>query len=84
VSALLRHAVAHQRHVCPPDFLQQNSNEQGFYALNITIGQYVGFTTIIVISMIGFGVTLIMPSEPISFLGLPPILLRVRKSSRSR
>ncbi|KAI0142620.1 Cad-domain-containing protein [Hypoxylon sp. NC0597] len=45
--------------------------------LKITLGQYVGFTVIIVISMIGFGVALVLPSEPIGFLGLLPMLLGV-------
>ncbi|OTA54963.1 Cad-domain-containing protein [Hypoxylon sp. EC38] len=47
--------------------------------LKITLGQYIGFTVIIVISMIGFGVALVLPSEPIGFLGLLPILLGVWK-----
>jgi cadmium resistance protein CadD (predicted permease) len=45
--------------------------------LKITIGQYLGFTVIVVISMIGFGVSLVLPSEPIGFLGLLPLLLGV-------
>ncbi|KAJ5397575.1 Cadmium resistance transporter [Penicillium cosmopolitanum] len=45
--------------------------------LKITIGQYLGFTVIVVISMIGFGVSLVLPSEPIGFLGLLPMLLGV-------
>lgn len=47
--------------------------------LKITIGQYLGFTIIVIISMIGFGVSLALPSEPIGFLGLLPILLGVWK-----
>ncbi|KAF8860765.1 hypothetical protein BDZ45DRAFT_800473 [Acephala macrosclerotiorum] len=47
--------------------------------LKITLGQYIGFTIIVVISMIGFGVSLVLPSEPIGFLGLLPILLGVWK-----
>lgn len=45
--------------------------------LKITIGQYLGFTVIVVVSMIGFGVSLALPSEPIGFLGLLPMLLGV-------
>jgi cadmium resistance protein CadD (predicted permease) len=48
-------------------------------ALKITIGQYLGFTVIIAVSMIGFAVALVLPSEPIGFLGLLPILLGVWK-----
>jgi cadmium resistance protein CadD (predicted permease) len=47
--------------------------------LKITIGQYLGFTIIVIISMIGFGVSLTLPPEPIGFLGLLPILLGVWK-----
>ena len=47
--------------------------------LKITIGQYLGFTIIVIISIIGFGVSLALPSEPIGFLGLLPILLGVWK-----
>jgi cadmium resistance protein CadD (predicted permease) len=43
--------------------------------LKIVAGQFIGFTIIIAISMIGFGVSLVLPSEPIGFLGLLPILL---------
>lgn len=45
--------------------------------LKITIGQYVGFTVIMTISMIGFAVALVLPSEPIGFLGLLLLLLGV-------
>ncbi|EHK15188.1 uncharacterized protein TRIVIDRAFT_70099 [Trichoderma virens Gv29-8] len=45
----------------------------------IAIGQFIGFTVIIAISMIGFGVSLVLPPEPIGFLGLLPILLGIWK-----
>ncbi|CAI6085073.1 unnamed protein product [Clonostachys chloroleuca] len=45
----------------------------------IVIGQYIGFTIIVCISMIGFGLSLVLPSEPIGFLGLLPILLGIWK-----
>jgi cadmium resistance protein CadD (predicted permease) len=41
----------------------------------VTLGQYLGFTVIMVISMIGFAVALVLPSEPIGFLGLLPMCL---------
>ncbi|CAG9950633.1 unnamed protein product [Clonostachys rosea f. rosea IK726] len=47
----------------------------------IVIGQYIGFTIIVCISMIGFGLSLVLPSEPIGFLGLFPILLGIWKFS---
>lgn len=45
----------------------------------IVLGQFLGFTIIIAISMIGFGISLVLPPEPIGFLGLLPILLGVWK-----
>jgi cadmium resistance protein CadD (predicted permease) len=47
--------------------------------LKITIGQYLGFTIIVIISIIGFSVSLAIPSKPIGFLDLLPILLGVWK-----
>lgn len=41
----------------------------------IVAGQYVGFSIILAISMIGFGIAVVLPTEPIGFLGLLPILL---------
>jgi cadmium resistance protein CadD (predicted permease) len=45
----------------------------------IVLGQYIGFTVIIIISMIGFGASLLIPSEPVGFLGLLTSLLGVWK-----
>ncbi|EKG21222.1 Cadmium resistance transporter [Macrophomina phaseolina MS6] len=47
--------------------------------LMIILGQYIGFTVIILVSMIGFAASLALPSEPIGFLGLLPILLGIWK-----
>ncbi|KAF4636261.1 hypothetical protein G7Y89_g1829 [Cudoniella acicularis] len=47
--------------------------------LKITIGQYLGFKIIVIINMIGFAVSLALPSEPIGFLSLSPILLGIWK-----
>jgi cadmium resistance protein CadD (predicted permease) len=41
----------------------------------IVAGQYVGFTVVLAISMIGFELLVALPTEPIGFLGLLPILL---------
>lgn len=41
----------------------------------ITLGQYVGFTVILAVSMIGFAATVLLPTEPIGFLGFLPMLL---------
>lgn len=43
--------------------------------LTIVAGQYVGFSIVLAVSMIGFGIAVVLPTEPIGFLGLLPILL---------
>jgi len=43
--------------------------------LTIVAGQYVGFSVVLAISMIGFGIAVVLPTEPIGFLGLLPVLL---------
>lgn len=58
-------------------FFAEASTRKDITPLKITLGQYLGFTVIVVISMIGFGVSLVLPSEPIGFLGLLPMLLGV-------
>ncbi|KAK7178947.1 hypothetical protein DPSP01_010353 [Paraphaeosphaeria sporulosa] len=45
--------------------------------LKITIGQYLGFTVIIAVSMIGFAAAMVLPPEPIGFLGWVPMMLGV-------
>ncbi|KID88193.1 Cadmium resistance transporter [Metarhizium guizhouense ARSEF 977] len=56
-------------------FMAEASTTKVLTPFKVTIGQYVGFTVIIAVSMIGFGISLVLPSEPIGFLGLLPILL---------
>lgn len=56
-------------------FMAEASTSHTLTPLKVTIGQYVGFTVIVIVSMIGFGVSIVLPSEPIGFLGLLPILL---------
>ncbi|KAI0865860.1 cadmium resistance transporter-domain-containing protein [Xylaria cubensis] len=56
-------------------FFAESANSNTLTPLKITIGQYLGFTIIIAISLIGYGVAIVLPSEPIGFLGLLPILL---------
>ncbi|WYZ36716.1 hypothetical protein EsH8_II_000222 [Colletotrichum jinshuiense] len=58
-------------------FFAESSTSKTLTPLRITIGQYVGFTVIIIISMIGFGASFLFPTEPIGFLGLLPILLGI-------
>ncbi|GAP90035.1 putative cadmium resistance transporter [Rosellinia necatrix] len=56
-------------------FAESASSSNSLTPLKITIGQFIGFTIIIVISLIGFAVSIVLPSEPIGFLGLFPIVL---------
>ena len=56
-------------------FFAEASTSKTMTPLRIIVGQYIGFTAIITISMVGFGVSLVLPSEPIGVLGLLPILL---------
>lgn len=62
-------------------FFAESSKSRVLTPLKIWIGQLIGFTVIVGISMIGFAVALVLPSEPIGFLGLLPILLGVWKFS---
>ncbi|KAK7991682.1 hypothetical protein PG996_013299 [Apiospora saccharicola] len=60
-------------------FFAEATTSRTISPLNIVLGQYLGFTVIVAISMIGFGVALVLPPEPIGFLGLLPILLGIWK-----
>ena len=60
-------------------FFAEASTSRTITPLKITLGQYIGFTAIIIISMIGFGASLLLPSEPIGLFGLLPILLGIWK-----
>lgn len=55
-------------------FFAEASTSKTVTPLKITLGQYIRFTVIIIISIIDFGASLLLPSEPIGFLGLLPIL----------
>lgn len=61
-------------------FFTEASTSRTTTPLKITLGQYIGFSVIMIVSMIGFGASLVLPSEPIGFLGLMPILLGIWKS----
>lgn len=58
-------------------FFAESTTSRNLTPLKITLGQYIGFTVIVVVSLIGFAVAVALPSEPIGFLGLLPILLGV-------
>jgi cadmium resistance protein CadD (predicted permease) len=60
-------------------FFAEATTSANLSPLKITIGQYLGFTIIVIISIIGFSVSLTLSSKPIGFLGLLPILLGVWK-----
>ncbi|KAK6528485.1 hypothetical protein TWF281_009726 [Arthrobotrys megalospora] len=60
-------------------FFTESSVNKNLTPLKITIGQYLGFSIIMLISMIGYAVAQAIPSEPIGFLGLLPMLLGVWK-----
>ncbi|KAJ5725775.1 uncharacterized protein N7483_007132 [Penicillium malachiteum] len=60
-------------------FFAEASTSATLTPIKITIGQYVGFTIIMAVGMIGFAVSMVLPSEPIGFLGLLPMLLGVWK-----
>ena len=58
-------------------FFAESSTSKNLTPLKITLGQYIGFTVVMVVSLIGFAVAVALPSEPIGFLGLLPILLGI-------
>ncbi|OSS48876.1 hypothetical protein B5807_07175 [Epicoccum nigrum] len=60
-------------------FFAEATTADAMTPLRIISGQYLGFTVIMMVSMIGFAVALVLPSEPIGFLGLLPLLLGVWK-----
>lgn len=60
-------------------FFAESSTSRNLTPLKITLGQYIGFTVITVVSLIGFAVAVALPSEPIGFMGLVPILLGIWK-----
>lgn len=61
-------------------FAECSSKKASLTPWKIVFGQYVGFSVLIIISMIGFGASLVLPSEPIGFMGLLPILLGTWKT----
>ena len=58
-------------------FFSEASISQTMTPLRITLGQFIGFTVIVIISLIGFGVSYLLATEPIGFMGFLPILLGV-------
>lgn len=60
-------------------FFAEATTSETLTPLRIVIGQYLGFTVIVAVSMIGFAVSQVLPAEPIGFLGYVPMLLGVGK-----
>ncbi|PVH99789.1 hypothetical protein DM02DRAFT_614774 [Periconia macrospinosa] len=60
-------------------FFAEASRSTTITPLKIVLGQYIGFSIIIGISMIGYGLAMVLPAAPIGFLGLLPIMLGVWK-----
>lgn len=60
-------------------FSESSTSNSTITPLQITIGQYLGFIVIVSISLIGYGASFIMPTEPIGFLGLVPICIGISK-----
>lgn len=58
-------------------FFAEATSSKKLTPLTIVAGQYVGFTLVLALSMIGFGIAVVLPTEPIGFLGFLPILLGV-------
>ncbi|KAF2022245.1 hypothetical protein BU24DRAFT_313329, partial [Aaosphaeria arxii CBS 175.79] len=58
-------------------FFAETAWNESMTPLYITLGQYLGFSIITSISMLGYGLSLVLPAEPIGFLGLLPILVGV-------
>ncbi|KAF4955606.1 hypothetical protein FGADI_4441 [Fusarium gaditjirri] len=58
-------------------FFAEATTSRSLTPVKIAIGQYVGFTVIVAVSLIGYGASLLIPAEPIGFLGLLPILLGI-------
>ncbi len=50
-----------------------------FHRWHIVAGQYLGFTALVLISLLGFIIGLIIPSAWVGLLGMVPILLGVRQ-----
>ena len=58
-------------------FFSDATTSKTMTPLRITLGQFIGFTVIVIISMVGFGVSYLIPTEPIGFLGFAPMLIGV-------
>lgn len=58
-------------------FFSEAATSKTLTPWRIVLGQYIGFTMIVTISLIGFGVSFLFATEPIGFMGFLPLLLGV-------
>ncbi|KAF8220859.1 hypothetical protein L208DRAFT_1331411 [Tricholoma matsutake] len=58
-------------------FFSEATTSKTITPLKIVLGQYIGFTAIVIISLIGFGISYAISTEPIGFFGFMPLLLGV-------
>lgn len=58
-------------------FFAEASTSSNLTPLKIVLGQYIGLSIIIALSMIGFALAFAVPTEPIGFLGLLPIMVGI-------
>lgn len=61
-------------------FFAESSSDNALTPVKIIIGQYAGFTVLVILSVAGFAASMAVPSEPIGFLGLLPVLLGLWKA----
>lgn len=58
-------------------FFSESTTSKTLTPWRIVLGQYIGFTLIVTVSLIGFGVSFLFATEPIGFMGFLPLLLGV-------
>jgi cadmium resistance protein CadD (predicted permease) len=69
----------HRRPLCPGTVLCANGT-RGLRRRHVVIGQYLGFSGLVAVSLVGFVARLIFPEVWIGLLGLMPIAIGVRKA----
>lgn len=65
------------------NFFAEASASKAMTPIKITTGQCLGFTVLLAISLVGFAIATVLPTEPLGFLGLLPILLGIWKALES-
>ncbi|KAF4568283.1 hypothetical protein EYR36_010293 [Pleurotus pulmonarius] len=62
-------------------FMTEAASSSVVTPLRVVIGQYLGFTVIVALSLVGWGLSFGIPVEPIGFLGLLPLTLGIWKGA---